>query len=91
MIYLFVIFCLLQALDIYTTYTTLHADLGHEANPIMAWLFQDVGLGTGLLVAKIAICATIYWFIDQTWLMVLLDIAYLEIVVNNFRVLKSAK
>ena len=62
MIYLFIIFCLLQCADIYTTWKALSSNVGHEANPVMAWLFSEVGLKAGLVIAKIAICIGIYFF-----------------------------
>jgi hypothetical protein len=89
MIYLFIIFCLLQCADIYTTWKALSTNVGHEANPIMAWLFSEVGLKAGLVIAKIMICAVIYYFVTQDWLLAILDIAYAEIIWNNFKVLKN--
>ena len=89
MIYLFILFCLLQCADIYTTWKALTTNVGHEANPIMAWLFSEIGLKAGLIVAKIAICAVIYYFVTQDWLLAILDIAYVEIISNNFKVLKN--
>ena len=89
MIYLFIIFCLLQCADIYTTWKALSSNVGHEANPVMAWLFSEVGLKAGLVIAKIAICIGIYFFAMQEWLLIILDIAYAEIIINNFKVLKN--
>jgi hypothetical protein len=89
MIYLFIIFCLFQCVDIYTTWKALSSNVGHEANPIMAWLFSEVVLKAGLVIAKIAICTGIYFFAMQEWLLIILDIAYAEIIINNFKVLKN--
>jgi len=87
-IYLFILFVMLQTLDIYTTWKALSTNVGHEANPVMAWLFSEIGLKAGFVVTKIVICGVVYYFITQDWLMAILDLAYLEIIINNFKVIK---
>ena len=88
MIYLFILFCLLQCADVYSTWKALSTNIGHEANPIMAWLFSEIGLKTGLVVAKLAICVGIYYFVKELWVLAILDLVYIEIIINNFRVIK---
>ena len=88
MIYLFILFCLLQCADIYSTWKALSTNIVHEANPIMAWLFSEIGLKTGLVVAKLAICVAIYYFVKELWVLAILDLVYIEIIINNFRVIK---
>lgn len=88
MIYLFILFCLLQCADIYSTWKALSTNIGHEANPIMAWLFSEVGLKTGLVMAKLAICVSVYYFVNELWVLAILDLVYIEIIINNFKVIK---
>ena len=63
-------------------------NVGHESNPIMAWLFSEIGLKASFVISKTFICAIVFYFIKEDWVMVMLDLAYVEIIVNNFKVLK---
>jgi hypothetical protein len=92
MIYLYLLFVLLQGLDVYTTYTAINTGVGHEANPLMAKIFQKIGLIPGLLLFKVLICAVVYWaFMDlegNKIVLGIIDLAYIEILINNFKVIK---
>ena len=88
MIYIFILFCLLQCADVYSTWKALSTNIGHEANPIMAWLFSEIRLKTGLIVAKLAICVAVYYFVNELWVLAILDLVYIEIIINNFKAIK---
>jgi len=92
MIWLFLLFVLLQGLDIYTTYTAIQSGKGHEANPVMAAIFAKIGIIPGLAIFKVLICAVIWWaFMNMPGnkiILAIIDLAYIEILVNNFKVIK---
>ena len=49
-----------QALDAWTTVQALKRIPAYEANPVMQWLIDRMGLKGGLLFAKVASCAVIW-------------------------------
>lgn len=49
---LLAIFISLQIGDFYTTYTIIKTGKGHEANPILAWIFDKIGYANGLAIFK---------------------------------------
>jgi hypothetical protein len=49
---LFIIFCLLQIFDVYSTYQILNAG-GREVNPMMNWLMDRVGVMAALIGTKV--------------------------------------
>jgi len=51
MIYLFVLFVVLQVVDIYLTYRVLSCS-GREENKVMAFLIAKLGLLPGLIIPK---------------------------------------
>ncbi|ROR23047.1 hypothetical protein EC845_1961 [Comamonas sp. BIGb0124] len=56
MIYLYILLCVLNLADIYTTQRILGRG-GSELNPLMAKLFARVGVLPGLLLVKIPLVA----------------------------------
>ncbi len=93
-ILLFVLFCLLQCGDVYTTLWCLTHG-GSEANPVMAYIFKKITPLGGLLLAKsvAAVALGIGTFSGVFPLMyypvVLLGYAY--VVYNNVKVMKALK
>ena len=87
---LFIVFCILQVLDIYTTHRCLQEG-GTELNPIAAALFKAVGVLPGAIVAKGILCILMWNSLNlanaQAWLAIL-DVIYVAVVVNNFSQLK---
>lgn len=62
------IFMLLQAFDFYSTWRILRGG-GKELNPIMAWVFNAIGVVKGLIATKASIGAitlyVMYYFKDS--------------------------
>jgi hypothetical protein len=83
---LFALFVALQLADIWTTLRFLKNKTGHEANPVMAYLFEKFGVIQSLCVVKSAAVA-IAWFL-QTEIMVIgvLCAFYAYIAINNYRI-----
>jgi hypothetical protein len=63
------VIAVLTALDHWTTYVCLRASVPGwevtEANPLAAWLFDSVGLGTGLVIDT-AVTAAAVLFVHRT-------------------------
>ena len=84
---LFALFVILQCIDFYTTYTILKTGKGHEANPILAWVFSKIGYPLGLVVFK-GLCIVIGFFLLPYWYaLALLNVLYLWVVWNNYKVM----
>jgi hypothetical protein len=84
---LFALFVLLQCIDLYTTYTIIKTGKGHEANPILAWVFDKIGYPTGLVVFK-GLCIVIGFFLLPYWYaLAILNALYLWVAYNNYKVL----
>ena len=89
---LLAIFIALQCGDFYTTYTILKTGKGHEANPILAWVFNKIGYTAGLAIFKgIAIIAGVYaaQLSNGYYVLAPMVALYTWVVWNNFKVLKS--
>ena len=52
---LFALLCLLQVLDVYSTYHVMDQGKGYEANPFMAWCIKRLGLLGGLMLPKLVV------------------------------------
>jgi hypothetical protein len=88
---LFTLFALLQCIDLYTTYTILKTGKGYEANPVLAWVFSKIGYPTGLVIFK-GLCVIIGFFLMPYWYaLAILNVLYLWVAYNNFKVLKEKK
>ena len=76
---------ILQLLDWFTTRTILKAG-GYEQNPVMAKLFQWVGVDIGLLVKGGVVLALGYWLGTQnTYVLAGLDIFYVFVIIHNMK------
>ncbi len=86
---LFALFVLLQCMDFYTTYTIIETGKGHEANPILAWVFDKIGYPIGLAIFK-GLCIGIGIFLLDFWYAIaILDILYVWVIFNNLKVLRG--
>ena len=84
---LLAIFIALQAGDFYTTYTILKTGKGHEANPLLAWVFDRIGYVLGLVLFK-GLCIVIGFMLLPYWYaLAFLDALYVWVVYNNYKVL----
>jgi len=59
--YLLPALIVLQVLDLITTYLCIARKKGHEANPLMAWVFAKLGLPVGLLLTKGTVIAALLY------------------------------
>lgn len=79
----------LQGLDFVSTYRGINSGKAKEANPVVAWLLQKLGLVPGLLIAKsggVAVAVGMYLFAP---IMLVPFIAiYTYVVYNNFKITK---
>ena len=81
---LYWILLVLQCLDIGTTWYALDRVSGaYEANPVMKWLFDRVGVIAGLIGTKIAFIAGVYFLQPAYWGLVVLIVVYLAVIGNN--------
>ena len=89
---LFALFALLQCGDFYTTYTIIKSGKGHEANPVLAWVFNKIGYPAGLGLIKggaIAFAFYLVQFSNAYYILGLADVLYIWVVYNNIKVLKG--
>jgi hypothetical protein len=87
---LLAIFIALQAGDFYTTYTIIKTGKGHEANPILAWVFDRIGFTAGLAIFKglavvIGIALVQYW--NSFYFFIPCIALYIWVVWNNYKVM----
>jgi hypothetical protein len=83
----------LQCLDIGTTWYALERVSGaYEANPVMRWLFERVGLLPALLGTKAAFMAGVYYLQPDPWGLVVVILVYVGVVGHNVRnIIRSKK
>lgn len=80
---LLVFFVLLQFGDIYTTYRILKSG-GRELNPVMARLFDSIGLVPALIIVKTAAIVAV-WLVDNIYLTGVLCVIYAAVIEHNAR------
>ena len=91
---LFAVFVALQCGDAWTTINVIKSGKGHEANPIMAWLFDKIGMYLGFVVAKSATILAIGFIVyiapelAATLALVVFNLLYGYVVYQNYRILK---
>ena len=82
------IFILLQIADSLTTVHILKNG-GREANPLLAWLFNKVGMIPSLVVMKLLAIGAVTWAWNE-WLTLGLDIIYFGVVSwNSYQIYKG--
>jgi hypothetical protein len=86
---LLTIFIALQCGDFYTTYTILKTGKGHEANPILATLMAKLDMAGVLAFFKLACILIGIMLMPYWWALALLDILYVWVIFNNFKVLRG--
>lgn len=62
-LYLFIFLVALQVADVATTAYAIRRNVGREANPIMAWLIDDLGLAVALLLPKAIMLFLLYRYV----------------------------
>ena len=86
---LLTLFALLQLCDFYTTYAIIKSGKGHEANPILAKLFDKIGYVQGLTIAKLLAIVVGFFLLPYWYILAILDALYIWVVINNYKVLKG--
>lgn len=83
------LFIFLQFADAYTTWRVLGQG-GHEANPLLAAMFEEFGvLQTLVIVKSAAIIAVAILLHDQPWIIAGLNVLYVAVVANNLNNMKK--
>ena len=92
-IILSLIFIVLQLLDGYSTWACLTKVVGREANPLYQFVFNKVGIISGLVMVKSPVVALIIVgaFLTRRpdYMLIATSIGYAAVVINNLRVLFS--
>lgn len=89
MIYiLLTLFILLQIADSLTTVHILKNG-GREANPVMNWLFQKIGMIPSLVIMKVLLIGIVTWAWNE-WLTLGVTVWYLGVVGwNSYQIWKT--
>ena len=95
MIYLlFILLCFLNLADAYTTYMSITTGVGKEGNPVMAWLFDKIGIIPGLALSKILLLGCLWplqYHPAGPYVIGLVCCIYIAIVLNNLSVIVKLK
>jgi hypothetical protein len=92
---LFAVFVALQCGDVWTTIQCLKSGKGTEGNPLMAKIFDKLGLTKGFLVTKLFVIvllgASVFNSPELAGLIALsiVDVIYAYIVYQNYKILKA--
>ncbi len=79
----------LQLADIVTTWLALRGGAAREANPVVRWFIERLGLVPGLVAAKLALVAPVLAVATASTTALWLGIAlYAAVIVNNIIVLR---
>lgn len=95
---LLVLAVLLQLTDAASTFIFMRKNLATEGNPVMAKLFDTVGLTAGLLLKLFAAAIALHWLwqyyndnpTTAIAVAVVVDVVFLYIVVHNIRIIRKA-
>jgi len=90
---LYFFFVVLQLADAWTTITIVRKGVGHEANPVMAWLIDKAGIYAAFLFKTVVVGAIgggLAWYGYPISLAALI-VLYLVVVINNLEVLHHAR
>lgn len=83
------VFILLQISDCLTTVCLLKGG-GREANPILAWAFDKIGIATTLIVIK-SVLVSLMFVLWNEWMTLALNVWFLGIVSwNSYQIWKTA-
>jgi hypothetical protein len=84
------LFVLLQVADVWTTYKCITSGKGKEANPVMKWIMDKLGLLEGLVLLKIVGTVVVVGLLSQfIEALILLNCFYSYIVYNNWKILNK--
>lgn len=91
-VYLLILLGVLQVGDAVTTMRALAMPGKYEANPVMRWLFDQLGIAGGLIVEKslaMTLCGALVWSFGNTisCALAIVCVIYIGVVVNNLRLI----
>jgi len=87
---LFVVLCVLQMCDGYSTKSLIDAGVASEANPLMSLFIKHLGTFAGLAVPKAVLLALACTFLlPFPWLLGAVCAVYVVVVANNFRLMRK--
>lgn len=89
MLYVFIVLQVLDALS-----TVYGMRLGHtEKNPLLAWLFEKVGVIPAMLVVKTGMVAVLVYYVGlyPVWILVAGNILYAYIFYKNLEVISQGE
>ncbi len=86
---LLVLFCLLQAADVYTTLTVLKQG-GRELNPVLAKLFAKFD-PLAVMVGVKLVGVVALWYVDMWWLTLAACVVYAYVVNQNYGVMTRGR
>lgn len=92
--FLIVLLIVLNGFDAYTTIKVTSEGKGKEANPIMRFLIDKLGVYAALIGTKVLVIGWMIWHINtyniygaSIYSMIAINLLYLYVVINNFKVL----
>ena len=82
------IFILLNLLDAITTLIFMHQKGGKELNPFMNWSMRKIGVVPTLVIKMILACVVAYLTLTHAWALIVGNVLYVLVVINNIIVIK---
>jgi len=86
---LLVLFILLQIGDFATTYLAIQSGKGHEANPLIASLFDKIGVIPTLSIYKIIGIACGIYLMNYWIVLLVLNLIFIYVVYQNYQIYKK--
>lgn len=93
--HLLILLAVLQVVDVASTAYAIRRGIGYEANPVMAWLIDRLGLVLGLLLSKVVMLSLLYLYsltypLFAAYVLGGMSALYAWIVFGNVRVVLAA-
>jgi hypothetical protein len=85
------VFILLQIADVWTTMVALKTGKAHEANPIMKWFMDKLGVVPSLLIIKAVVIGVVVYFVNVWIILAILNCLYAFAVYLNIKTLQKLK
>jgi hypothetical protein len=85
------VFIILQIADVWTTLAALKTGKAHEANPIMEWFMDKLGVLPALLITKAVIIGVVVYFVNVWIMLAILNCLYVFAVYLNIKTLQKLK
>ena len=85
------VFILLQIADVWTTMAALKTGKAHEANPVMEWFMDKLGVVPSLLIIKAVVIGVVVYFVNVWIILAILNCLYAFVVYLNIKTLQKLK